>query len=418
MKYNTLRILGVLVGISLIGVVLTQLIWLKKSADTARLQFDHRADEMLTDVVQELTEYVDTSKVISVLKKEEKLTVFDAIDTVLLSDLLAKYINYHRLDSVYSYAIVKTISGEVIYSTPDYLADYDEESYKSCLSCIWKKEYLHLSVFFPNRSKNMLSSLIGWMILSTSFLTIIGLIFVYIIVNIYRQKKIDEIRNDFINNMTHEFKTPIATISLASEILAKARQDTPLERINKYSRVIYDENLRMRKQVEQVLNIASMDRGLVVLNKREINFHDLVYKSVEGFCLEACEKKVNIKYELNAKKADIYADPLHIRNVITNLVDNAIKYSGIYPDILLSTENNNGGILFKIKDNGIGISKDDLKHVFDKFYRVSTGNIHDVKGFGLGLYYVKTMIEAHDGEVDIESAPKQGSVVNVYLPQE
>lgn len=413
------RILGsviVLVAISLFGIVVTQTFWLKNSISVAEQQFDDRADRMLGDVMDEIKEYVDTSHAIHIIPSGS-LVIYDVLDTNLLSVLLAKYIRYHRLDSTYSYGIVESKSKELIYSTRDFKISYENGAYMTCLSCIWKKEYVHLSVYFPDKHKTLYSQLYSWIAISLIFIMIIGGAFVYIIYSNIRQKKFSEIKNDFINNMTHEFKTPISTISLASEMLIKgAKKATPMS-ISKYSKIIFDENQRMQSQVELVLRAALIDRGQLKLKIEAVDFHELLHNTVESFCVDSCENDTQFVYELNATEPLIHADTIHIRNIIGNLIDNAIKYTTTSPLIKLATRNLNGGVQLSLSDNGIGMSREAQKKIFEKFYRVSTGNIHNVKGFGLGLYYVRTIVEAHRGSVSVQSTLNNGSTFYVFLPK-
>ena len=416
MRNRFLVFIIIVVAISLLGVVSTQTFWLKRTVAVSEKQFDDRVDRMMEDVLEELKQYVDTSEFIHQIPREE-LVIFDVIDTTLLAELLVKYITYHRLDDNYSYALVRTEDDFLIYSALGFIKQMESEAYKSCLSCIWKKEYIHLSVFFPNKNKSLFSQISIWIVLSVLFLFVITAAFTFIIFSIYRQKKISEIKNDFINNMTHEFKTPISTISLASEMLMKNSKNPSGENILKYSKIIFDENQRMQSQVELVLQTALIDRGQLRLNKELTDLHDLIHSAVDSFCLESCEKDAEFVYNLTASKFNLNIDRVHIRNVIENIIDNAIKYTSDKPKIRISTKNTDNGLQVAIADNGIGMQRDAQKKIFDKFFRVSTGNIHDVKGFGLGLYYVKTIIEAHSGKVDVESSLNNGSTFYVFLPE-
>jgi len=234
---------------------------------------------------------------------------------------------------------------------------------------------------------------------------------------IIKQKKISQIRDDFINNITHEFKTPIATISLASEVLLKEGTGNENKRISNYARVIYDENRRMREQVDRVLQMAILDKNRYNLNRQTINLDELIRNNVNNLCLEHCDREVKVKDKMASANPEVNVDPIHMGNIINNLVSNAIKYSENTPEIIILSKNENGHYIFSIEDKGIGIKKEDQKHIFDKFYRVSTGDIHNVKGFGLGLYYVKTIIEAHGGEINVNSEYGKGTRFDVILPQ-
>jgi len=223
-------------------------------------------------------------------------------------------------------------------------------------------------------------------------------------------------KSDFVNNITHEFKTPIATISLASEVLLNSGEKLSRERSIKYAQIIFDENARMRSQVDKVLQMASMDRGELKPDVTSVKMNEFMRKVVDNLCLEHCEKPVNVEYQLEALSDILMVDPVQMANVITNLVNNSIKYSPDELYILIRSSNDKNNYTFSIQDKGIGIHKDNLKYIFEKFYRVPTGDIHNVKGFGLGLYYVKTIIEAHKGKVFVESEPGKGTKFDIQLP--
>ena len=417
MKSKTLNILSVIAAISLVGILFAQGAWLRKSTKTAAEQFDHRADRVLEDVVSEMQTYADTSSNISFHMQQGDLHFYHVVDTVLLRSLLYKYARYHNLGDQLTYALVYTDSEKEIYSSKEFESWQEAEAYKVCLSCIWKQEYIHLSVYFPDRNKNIQGRLLVWVIISLLFtLTTIGA-FIFIVITYNKQKKVVEIKNDFVNNMTHELKTPLATISVASEVLLKFKENSEEKKVHKYSKIIFDENSRMRKLVDKVLDIATLDKGHVHLDKEEMDLHSTICKTVSNFCFEACNNEVKIDYQLNAGDSVVVADKVHLRNVVNNLVDNAVKYSVGTPEIIISSENDNGYLKLSVADKGKGIPKDALTKVFEKFYRVPVGNIHNVKGFGLGLFYVKTMMEAHGGYVELQSVINKGTKVDLFIPQ-
>jgi signal transduction histidine kinase len=332
--------------------------------------------------------------------------------------MLVKYIDYHQLDKTFQYQILRTEDDSVILSSSRNFDFSNVEAHKVCLSCLWEKGTYHLAVYFPGKKAFVFLELSLWLFLSVLFILIVIFIFAWIIRTIVHQKKLSEIKNDFVNNMTHEFKTPISTISLATEVLMNAEPVTSIERMKKYANIIYDENQRMRVQVERVLQMAQLEKGEYQLNKGKIDVHQLLRNTVESLCLDHSEKKVKVDFHLDATISEINADKLHIGNIFSNLVDNAVKYSTQEPHIHCKTSNSEQGINIEFIDNGIGMSFETQKHIFDRFYRVPTGNIHNIKGFGLGLYYVKTMVEAHGGSVDVKSEINKGSRFAVHLPFE
>lgn len=274
----------------------------------------------------------------------------------------------------------------------------------------------NLSIYFPNRTSLVLGSVWKTLLLSVVFTGIILFCFWYTIQVIYRQKKLGEMKTDFINNMTHEFKTPIATISLATDSIASPMVVSNPDKIKRFVDIIRQENRRMNSQVERVLQIAQLDKKDFQLKLSETNLHELIQQAVDNFSLQVEKREGALKIELQATRPVIQGDATHIASVVHNLLDNANKYSPEKPEIAIRTRNVPNGVEITVEDKGIGISKEARKHIFDKFYRVHTGNIHDVKGFGLGLSYVKAIVTAHKGFVDVRSEPGKGSAFTLTFP--
>ncbi len=234
---------------------------------------------------------------------------------------------------------------------------------------------------------------------------------------ILRQKRLSEIKTDFINNMTHELKTPIATIALSSEMLLRNDFSNDEEKLKRYAGIIHKENKRLETQVERVLNVAKLDKEHLVLSKELMDIHELLEEAQENINFNQSEQGVKVELNLNAESGAINADPVHITNVIYNLLDNAVKYCEIIPEIKVSTRTDKKGIVIEFTDNGIGMKREELKLIFDKFYRIPTGNLHNVKGFGLGLYYVRLIIQEHGGTIDVKSQVGKGTTFTIWLPK-
>jgi signal transduction histidine kinase len=273
-----------------------------------------------------------------------------------------------------------------------------------------------LTLYFPTQ-KNYLIKSLGFMGISSVLLTFVILItFGFTIYIILRQKKVSEIRNDFVNNMTHELKTPISTISLASQMLNDNSIPNAMKNIEHLSRVINDESKRLGYQVEKVLQAAIFEKGRINLKLRRLDIHELINNVVKNFIIQVKNREGQIIKNLDAEYSIVNIDEIHFANILLNLLDNAIKYSKGQPHITVSTLNKKGGMIIIVEDKGIGISKDNQKRIFEKFYRVPTGNVHDVKGFGLGLSYVKKIVEEHNGKISLESELNIGTKFEIQIP--
>lgn len=273
-----------------------------------------------------------------------------------------------------------------------------------------------LVVVVPNIKRIVLSQL-RWMIAGAVLFTLILLAAFYVTLNaLLRQKKLSEIKNDFINNMTHEFKTPLATISLAVDALRTEKVLQNREKLAYFSAIIKEENKRMNKQVETILQAALTDRQELQLNLKPVHVHEIVHKVLENFNLQLADKKGYVGLDLHAKNDLISADEVHFTNLINNLVDNAVKYSNEGMHIRISTSSSASKISVRIEDNGIGMTKETVKRIFEKFYRAHTGNLHNVKGFGLGLSYVKNIVDAHQGKIKVESLLGRGTTFIIEMP--
>jgi len=274
----------------------------------------------------------------------------------------------------------------------------------------------YISLYFPNQKNFMIRS-IGFMGVSSIILTsIIISIFAITLYVIFRQKKLSEMKNDFVNNMTHELKTPISTISLASQMLSDPGIPVENKNVAHISRIIEAESKRLGYQVEKVLQMAIFDKGRIMLKEKKINLHELADAVVNNFSLQVKKRNGILEYHPNAANAFVSIDEVHFTNLISNLLDNAMKYCKEIPEIKVSTRNDKSFIVLSVEDKGIGISKENQKRIFEKFYRVPTGNIHNVKGFGLGLSYVKMIAESHRGSISVGSEPDNGSRFDVYIP--
>ncbi len=273
-----------------------------------------------------------------------------------------------------------------------------------------------LAVMVPAYKQQALSSLKWVFIGAAVFMLIIIAAFFVTVRTLLRQRKLSEIKSDFINNMTHEFKTPLATISLAVDALRNEKVQADKEKSKYFSSIIKEENVRMNKHVETILQAALMERQELQLNLQPLHVHEIITDVQENYQLQLKDKQGEIRVNLNAKTDLINADEVHFTNLLSNLIDNAIKYSKENPRIIITTHCTKKFLAIRVEDNGIGMNKESVKRIFEKFYRAHTGNLHNVKGFGLGMSYVKTVIDAHKGRIKVESTPGKGSIFTVEMP--
>ena len=354
----------------------------------------------------------------------------DRINIDKLSFYIKKHLTKRDIDIRYDYGVWSTKHESFVILNDNFVVEEEGQQFSNTgineglLKSPYKINLFEteegvpgiLYLDFPDRNRILFRDVWPTIIGSIFFTGIILFCFAYTIQVIVRQKKLSEMRTDFINNMTHEFKTPIATINLAADSITSPMIAGNSDKVGRFAQIIKQENGRMLNQVEKVLQMALLEKKDFKLKMTEINVHELIVQAVEHANLKVASKGGMVKAELAAKNPNIMADQTHISNIIHNLLDNANKYSPERPDIQVSTQNVNGGVQIRVEDKGIGMTKDQKKHIFDKFYRVHTGNRHDVKGFGLGLSYVKAMVAAHKGNITVQSELGEGSSFVVQLP--
>ena len=335
---------------------------------------------------------------------------------LLDQDLKAEMMN-NGINIPYHFTVT-TQDGREVYRCPDYVSDGEENTYSQVL---FRNDPVNrmgvVKVHFPEMNNYIFSS-VRFMIPSIIFTFVLLFTFIFTIVIIFRQKRYSEIKNDFINNMTHELKTPIASISLAAQMLNDKSVTKNESMMAHLGSVINDESRRLRFLVEKVLQMSMYDRKKAVLKKREIDINEMIESIGNSFTLRVEHTGGKVYTEIEAVDSMIYVDDMHFQNVIFNLLDNAVKYKN--PDqplnVYLRTWNEGKKVCVSVRDTGMGIKKENLKKVFDKFYRVHTGNVHDVKGFGLGLAYVKKMVDLHDGDIHVDSEYGKGTTFTIKLP--
>lgn len=358
-----------------------------------------------------------------------QLPLAERINPQHLSEIIKQELANRGIHADYNYGVFSSQRKSFVIINDHYVVEDDQPSailpgYRNIYNSEYRA-YLFpegssapglLMIHFPARTSLVWSSLWLNFLGAIIFTGIIMFCFAYTINVIFRQKKLSEMKTDFINNMTHEFKTPIATISLAADSITSPLISSNPDKVNRFAGIIKQENRRMNSQVEKVLQMALIDKKEFSLNLTEVNLHDIIDTAVENIGLQVEKRNGKAYAQLAATRPLVEGDQTHISNVINNLLDNANKYSPENPEISVSTRNVPNGVEVIIKDNGIGMSKEARKHIFDKFYRVHTGNLHDVKGFGLGLSYVKAILTAHKGTIDVKSELGKGSSFILFFP--
>ena len=419
MKSSTIRLVVVLATLCIVGITITQVYWVKRAFDLKESEFERQINTALINVAQQIFTLSNTPSPANNPVKQLSTNYFvvsvnSQIDASLLEFLLRTEFEKRNIKADFEYGIYDCTHEKMVYGNyVSMRSDGKNEPVKKLPN--WTNHGYYFGVQFPNREAQILNQMGIWSFSSVVLLLVI-VFFAYTLFVILKQKRLSEIQKDFINNMTHEFKTPIATIAVSTEVLKNPDIIKQPERLLNYTTIIENENKRLKKHVERVLQMARLDKEDLGLKKENINLHEIIQEVMEGMRVTLHEKQGSTELIMEATQPFITADRHHLTNVIYNLIDNAIKYCKDCPYITIRTSQDAKGIILEVKDNGIGVNEEHHKRIFQKFFRVPTGNVHDVKGFGLGLNYVKQIVEAHRGRVSLESVIGAGSTFRVYLP--
>lgn len=419
-KNSTIRLVVLLAALCIVGITITQLYWVRRAFDLKEAEFERTVSAALYNVAQQIFEINKTpSPAVNPVKQVSTnyfiVMVNNEIDAGLLEYLIRIEFEKRNIVVDFEYGIYDCSSQRMLYG--DYVPLQSAKNKISTSKHLpqWANQGYHFGVQFPNREAHIINQMGIWSFSSIVLLLVI-VFFSYTLFVILKQKRLSEIQKDFINNMTHEFKTPISTIAVSTEVLKDPAIIHQPERLRNYTAIIEKENVRLKQHVERVLQMAQIDKGDFALTKETVDVHQLLQDALHNASVALQEKKGQIELDIKALKHELKADKLHLTNVFHNLIDNAIKYGNGHTEITIRTTNEENGIAVEVSDNGIGIRTEYLKRIFQKFYRVPTGNVHDVKGFGLGLSYVKTVVEEHGGSVGVQSEFGKGSTFRVYLP--
>ncbi|MBL7872782.1 MAG: HAMP domain-containing histidine kinase [Cyclobacteriaceae bacterium] len=416
MSRNTLRIIIILAAVSIAGITATQIYWVRKAFDLKENQFNRDVIAALAQVSSKILEITKTpspsnNPVTQLTSNYFVVLVNGPIDNNLLEFLLLTEFEKRHITADFEYGVYDCIDKCMVggnYTSPGKIATHVNFTELPA----WKNDGYYFGVQFPMVEATLISQMGIWGFSSVVLLIVI-FFFVYTLFVILKQKRLSEIQKDFINNMTHEFKTPLSTIAISTSVLKDPTIIHTPERLLNYATIIENENQRLQQQVERVLQMARLETEDLGLKKEKYDLHQLIKEAASNNLLTL---KASITLLLEAEQTEVKVDKLHMINVIFNLLDNAIKYNLNVPAITIRTFNSDGNIGLEITDNGIGIGIEEQKKIFHRFYRVPTGNLHDIKGFGLGLSYVKLIVEAHKGKVIVTSMPGNGSCFVIELP--
>lgn len=353
------------------------------------------------------------SAALSQLEKNDTVPIEKRLEDCQIDSLIRTYLRESNIDLEYNYGILNIpIDSFILGNIDNNYAPESNNSYRVRLFPFdMGSPVYYLVADFPNKKFFLYSKILAIIISIIIFVIIIIGCFIYSIRTILKQRKTSRNLTDFINNMTHEFKTPLSTIQLAGEAISKDEIHSDKKQLLKFNQIILSENSRMKNQIDKILQIATLEEGDYIIKEDPVNINELVESAAASMAVHVNDKKGQLITDLNAQNQVIIGDRVHLNNIILNLIDNSIKYSLAEPMVSIRTENIGNNLILSVKDNGIGIHSDDLKMVFHKYFRVSKGDIHDVKGFGLGLSYVKMMVEAHHGTIKINSALDKGTEI-------
>lgn len=419
MNNARIRLVVILATLSIVGVAITQFYWVRKAFDLKEAEFDRTVNTALLNVAHTIFDINNTpppanNPVEQISTNYFVVNVNSDIDANLLQFLLHNEFEKRNIQADFEYGIYDCKNEKMVYGDYVSLGQGVDQQTKKEFPLLSSQGY-YFGVQFPNQSAQILNQMGIWTF-SSIVLIVVVIFFGFTLFVILKQKRLSEIQRDFINNMTHEFKTPLATISVSTEVLKDPSIINNPERLSNYTAIIEKESTRLRHQVDRVLQLASSTKDDITLNKEKIDVNKLIEEVAQDFELIVNSKNGKFIKEFSATTTFVNGDLLHLQNALYNLFDNAIKYSKENPTITIKTENTKNRISISISDNGIGIAKENQNKIFENFYRVSTGNVHDVKGFGIGLSYVKTIVVSHNGVITVKSELGKGSIFTLSFP--
>ncbi len=418
MKINKLNSVIVLGLVAIIGILVVQLLWTKEAFNNEGKKFNQTVRITLLHVVDRLyklnnNEFPLKNPINQVSNDYYIVNVNNDFEAEVLEYCLKTEFERSNLLTDFEYAIYKCESDEMVYG--NYVSFNERSKKKSSFHFPKQKNLIYyFAVRFPNETGYLFGSMKFWLFLS-GILILILLIYVYSIFTILQQKKYSELQRDFINNMTHEFKTPLSSILIASNYLYKQDKIRSDEKLGKYTSIIIDQSNKLNNHIEKILNIARSDNAPLVLEKKAIQVLPLIQSVIENIRLKYPE--LEVKIEFPAKDVFVLADEFHLTNLVYNLIDNSIKYCEQSPEVVIRLKEHEEAYSLEFSDNGIGIPKKNLSFIFDKFYRIPSKQSNEVNGFGLGLYYVKKICLLHNWKIDAANNQTKGLTITIHIPK-
>lgn len=418
MKNNQIRFVVILGVIAILGIVSVQVYWLRKAYDIKERQFNETIHTALQNVAKNLANVNDgnlaNENIISQLSSDYfVVNINDVIDANTLEYYLTNEFEKFQINLDFEYAIYDCGSNQMVYGNYVKVEDKSSEEPTTDLPTYDEFTY-YFGVYLPTKSNFVINNLRLSIVFSLILLLAV-IFFAYAIYVILQQKRLSELQTDFINNMTHEFKTPISSIALSSSAMLKNEAIKGDVRLNNYANIIKEQAERLNVQVEKVLQIAQLQSNDLELHIEKLNLLELIQSVVRSAKINYEKKGGSLTFTTSLKECFLEADKVHLTNILYNLLDNSLKYNNQDPKVLIHLAQKDKNLVLSIEDNGIGIEDKYLKQVFDKFYRVPTGNVHNVKGFGLGLYYVKQVVEEHNWKIGIKSEVHKGTSTFIYF---
>ena len=415
MNLNRTYLFIAISSIALLIVLIIQVNWILQTAKIKEALFNEKANMVLSKTTEALSSDKETCRKIGACVDEnstsESAAKLGKNEIHKIDSLFTHYMKFYNFHIDYTYEIIKPISATTINES-----DFSNFMYNKSLEDMAGNNNIELKLIFPEKKQYVLAEMGTLFITSVILILVVLVLFWRTVLSLMKEKQLSEHTTDFLNNMTHEFKTPLTNIALAGKMIIKDSTVNQEDKIKHYSGIILEENEKLRLQVEHVLSMSALERGEIPLRKTELDLHELIQDALKYISIQVENKQGKIKLNLAADKFILRGDRTHLTNALCNLIDNAIKYSKEKPDLSIQTVTVGVHLIVIVSDHGIGIDKEYQKKVFDKFFRVPTGDVHDVKGFGLGLAYIKKIVELHGGTIELESEKGKGTTFTIALP--